>query len=686
MKRILFAGLLTAIIAALPVNAAFFQAAVNGGGGGGGSFSGLLNTYTGATWGVSAYKLNSSYAGSWGTVQRQSDSATQAIGFLSNGKVDVASFNTFCASTYCYLNTWVDQVNGINASDASTAGHKARVIVDENSLLAVCPQPGSKMTTTFSSTVNTAQQHLFMVANLHTLDYKWSQANLPTWVTTGNITNGSANIASMASQVGLSTANNQTQLGTSPGIYDSAGFIPHASATSGTGQSYLNTLPTGTTGTMAFAPGNIGPTGTQTGDTLTITNSVGGGVWIMNGPAGAQFDSVAYWGVGAASASSNQASDFNAARNGSPVFGQFRIDNGMRSQMAVWDYDTSTTQLNYDAVSLGTIATGGNITYSTNVGMTLFANASGSESASNSCFETMVLYPSTQASRVAMATFLQGQGGNTFPFAPNTSDGFTMAGSYVPNAYTGPNNAYGQNTYGPDVLGQSWHPQSGGYVWPSIARATNINNTATMWRFIVQPGDSDANITIQERSEIDNALVFTPGQHFSIYYTFNFEQYQTHNGDWCYGGQVHYNDGAGSPGTPDLVTFSCLNGQIQFQTQCCESGGNPVTTNCGSPFTLTVGTTYAVEIEGFWSTNHTTDTITINAGPRGSTLPLICSKGPSALWDNDTGAYLKAGLYQGFPWSNPGTTILRQTNMQISTTQNAFSAYITTQPAEPTHP
>jgi hypothetical protein len=46
---------------------------------------------------------------------------------------------------------------------------------------------------------------------------------------------------------------------------------------------------------------------------------------------------------------------------------------------------------------------------------------------------------------------------------------------------------------------------------------------------------------------------------------------------------------------------------------------------------------------------------------------------------------LKAGVYRGYPWSNNGTVIERVMNPQFSTTQNAYSPYITTQPALPTH-
>ena len=128
-----------------------------------------------------------------------------------------------------------------------------------------------------------------------------------------------------------------------------------------------------------------------------------------------------------------------------------------------------------------------------------------------------------------------------------------------------------------------------------------------------------------------------------------------------------------------------MNGQIQFITQKLV-GSDVVETNCGSPIPIVEGTTYAVEIEGYWSTNQTSDTLTINAGTNGATLPVVCSVAPSALWDYDAGGvYLKAGLYRGWPWGNNGTVIERVMNAQLSTTQNAYSSFIQTQPALPTH-
>jgi hypothetical protein len=359
----------------------------------------------------------------------------------------------------------------------------------------------------------------------------------------------------------------------------------------------------------------------------------------------------------------------------------------MRGQWAVYDYDTNTTQLDYDAVSLGNLTgSTANVTYSTNVGMTLFSDTNGNEGTSNSCFETMVLFPNTESSRVAMAQSLMTQASISFPFAATTSDGFAMTGLYQPSYTPAPNSVYGAYSVGPDAHGMTWNEQSGGYTWPSLAYANNINNSTTMWRFIDEQGDSDINITDAERTEIaESNVTASPGNSFSFFYQFDFEQLPNETGDWCYSGQIHYNNVTAGADAPDIVNFSCKGDQAQFQTQKT-SGGNPVTTNCGSAFTITPGTTYAVVGTGFWSSNHTSDTLTIDAGPNGGTLSQICSVGPTSLWDNDTGAYMKAGIYRGYPWSNAGTIIERVMNLQMTATANAFSSYITSQPALPTHP
>lgn len=690
-----FAGtcVILGLLAAKFAYAGFASFQTNGGSSA--TFTGFLDTYSsaGATWGFSAYKLTNAYSGNWGTVKRLSDSTTQTIGFLSTGKADVASFNTFCSGTQCVLNALVDQVNGINTSDASSsAAQQPRVIVDENSVLAVCPQPGSKHTTAFNSAVNTAKQHLFAVTRPSYYDNKHSIANLPTWVTTGNVASGNTTISSVASITGMSAANSINQ-GPVPSISDSADFLPGPLTTPGSaGAVYPSAVSAGSI-TIAKQPGNGSfPTGTQSGDTLTYTNAVLGGAWIMNGPSSASFGTTAYWGVGLASdaVAGDWTSPRNGDINGSSSVYQNVAGNGMRGQFGVWDFDTFTANLNYDSTSLGAVtgATSNvNITYSTNVGMTLFSDASGSEGVSNNCFETMVLFPATQASRVVMAQFFMTQDAISFPFAPNTVDGFSWTGVYQPNNTKAPNTVYGQATF-TDINGIVWEPETGGYTWPSVSFANNINNSTTMWRFIDEQGDADTNLTSAERAEIG---VFgndvSPGHSFSYAYQFTPEAVPTQSGSWAYTGQIHYNGGSGGA-APDIVAISIQANQLQIITQKTV-GGNPQTTNCGSPITLTVGTTYAVVGTGFWSTNGTSDTFQVNLGVNGTSLTLVCNTS-GALWDQPpliASAYFKSGIYRGFPYENAGTVIIRVMNQAWNpTTAAAFASRITSQPALPTHP
>jgi hypothetical protein len=644
-----------------------------------GSGTGFLDTYSslGATWGFSSHKLNSAYTGNWGTVTRQSDGATMPIGFDSSGTANVSTFNSFCAGTNCYLSTLNDQVAGDNATQ-STMSKMPRVIVDTNGVLAVCPQPGSTMTTAYRAAVNTPKVHLFAVAQLNYADNRTYQATLPPFVVTGNVTQGSLTASGLSSETGLSTANDVNS-GPKPGVIDSAGFLPAGS--------YLSALPSASTATLGFSAWPLSPTGTKAADTLTFTNAVLPGAWIVNGPASSSYISSAYWGAGIGG--DGTVDSWTAPRNGSIGYDsslQDVIDQGMRGQWGVYDYDTNTTQLDYDGVSLGTISgTAASITYPTNSGMTLFSDTNGSESTSNTCFETMVLFPNTETARTSMAQSLMSQDAISLPSAPATSDGFTMTGEYLPSYSAAPADALGSGSVGPDAHGMTWNPQSGGYAWPSIAYANNITNGATMWRFIDEQGDSDTNVTGAERTEIAAATdLMKPGSSFSFFYQFNFEQLQQQTGSWCVSGQIHYNNALAGATAPDTVFFSCANNQIQFGTQKM-TNGSEVTTDCGAPIPLTPGTTYAVAGTGFWSTNGTSDTLKINAGVNGSPLPLICNVGPTSLWNNDTGAYLKQGIYRGYPFGNAGTAILRVMNPQMTTTANAFSSYVTTQPALPLH-
>lgn len=77
----------------------------------------------------SVRQLTASYIGKDINIRRASDSATTDIGFFA-GKFDIAAFNTFCASTTCFIDTWYDQSGyGTNAVQA-TAANQPPISVD----------------------------------------------------------------------------------------------------------------------------------------------------------------------------------------------------------------------------------------------------------------------------------------------------------------------------------------------------------------------------------------------------------------------------------------------------------------------------------------------------------------------------------------------------------------------------
>lgn len=83
----------------------------------------LLDDYPGATAAYSLRKLDKDYAGAAIEIQRVSPAGTTDIGFDSNGDLDVATINTYCSGTTCYVSKWYDQSgNGYNAT--ATVGNQ----------------------------------------------------------------------------------------------------------------------------------------------------------------------------------------------------------------------------------------------------------------------------------------------------------------------------------------------------------------------------------------------------------------------------------------------------------------------------------------------------------------------------------------------------------------------------------
>lgn len=101
----------------------------------------------------STRKVVSAYSGKSVNVTRQSDVTTQDIGFVGND-FDVASFNTFCSGTLCFVAKWYDQSgNGRDISQA-TFGNQPQIVISngrawlgfgprQSALVAAAPFPGS---------------------------------------------------------------------------------------------------------------------------------------------------------------------------------------------------------------------------------------------------------------------------------------------------------------------------------------------------------------------------------------------------------------------------------------------------------------------------------------------------------------------------------------------------------------
>lgn len=81
------------------------------------SFTGILDTYTGAGAGYSIRRLNSAYTGYCMKVVRSTDSVEQDIGFDASGDFDAAALATFIGSNTGYVGKWYDQSgNGFDAT------------------------------------------------------------------------------------------------------------------------------------------------------------------------------------------------------------------------------------------------------------------------------------------------------------------------------------------------------------------------------------------------------------------------------------------------------------------------------------------------------------------------------------------------------------------------------------------
>lgn len=347
---------------------------------------------------------------------------------------------------------------------------------------------------------------------------------------------------------------------------------------------------------------------------------------------------------------------------------------GGTSGFHVWDLLTNTGTLRHDTVPLTPGLATADVTYPTTDTFTVGNDGAGEFYPGK--WRMVVPYGNVRADRDSISNFLISAYAITLlPTSVTTPDGFTWQPQLVPT----------YNFSAADIWGISWNKQTGAYPW-SLYFPTNLSSPSitTLTRFEVRPGDDATlqGIDGTERSEQATNTAVVPGQDFAFAVQFMVEAGPTQTGSWADILQfLHYGTGEVN-GSPDLVYISILNNLIQFITT--KDGGQ---TNQGSPIALVRGTWYAVVISAHTSTNHTSDTLDIWFGTNGSTLNHIVSIGSSAIWNSNTwDAYVKNGIYRGFPHENSGTLAIQVANYQFSNTLNAFSAQVTTQKTLPSHP
>ena len=101
---------------------------------GGDTFTGLLDTYSGAAAAYSLRQLSSTYSGDAIVVRRASDNTTQAIGFVNN-ELDTATLESFCSGTDGFVTTWYDQSGNGNDADQASASLQPKIVSSGSTIL-----------------------------------------------------------------------------------------------------------------------------------------------------------------------------------------------------------------------------------------------------------------------------------------------------------------------------------------------------------------------------------------------------------------------------------------------------------------------------------------------------------------------------------------------------------------------
>ena len=97
-------------------------------------YTGILNTYSGASAAYSLRLLDNTFSGSAIRVRRSSDNAEQNIGFVNN-VLDTASLESFCSATNGYVTTWYDQSGSANNATNTTAADQPQIVSSGSTIL-----------------------------------------------------------------------------------------------------------------------------------------------------------------------------------------------------------------------------------------------------------------------------------------------------------------------------------------------------------------------------------------------------------------------------------------------------------------------------------------------------------------------------------------------------------------------
>ena len=171
-----------------------------GGSSGGDSFTGLLDTYSGAAAAYSLRQLSSTYSGNAIKVRRSSDNAEQDIAFTNN-ELDTASLETFAGAGDAFVTTWYDQSgNGVDAANASASSQpkivssgstilengKATLECNGNSQLKFSKINTASSSSFVSVTYNDTTDKMLYGTHDNTQDFFWIYSSAQVRVREGN--------------------------------------------------------------------------------------------------------------------------------------------------------------------------------------------------------------------------------------------------------------------------------------------------------------------------------------------------------------------------------------------------------------------------------------------------------------------------------------------------------------------